>query len=426
MGEPAEATLQRSRVANPDLFGRLTATLRHDVWVQDENTLTCRLYPVRGPERRRLECEPVADAPEIELRVFNPPSGEPTLAEVSFPCDTPPTTAREYLYHELGEVTCQPRCRSVNWETRTDGIVARFGPIDPAATTAEIGIGIREELVGLETRAVRFHPDWTIESAKAWVAEIVGCREPGRVATLSRPQRACPGLARWLNRAFNVGFQVPATIDEVAHVEFLAVPDTDTRRRHDSRRPSNGRVGGAGYEIDLADPRRRAALPAEFNDLPATGFVNVPEAKALVHYLGSLPQSPLTIAVTSPFPAQVTVLRRLLASSPRLAVIQILEIADGARHECDLLAVSLTRSHVARAVTFGDGPATLANLLVRARKKVLFAGDPGTLARRLQWEGPVDHLDASESARERDWIAALADCPRVSPPRHRSLADAAR
>ena len=53
------------------------------------------------------------------------------------------------------------------------------------------------------------------------------------------------------------------------------------------------------------------------------------------------------------------------------------------------------------------------------RKKVLFAGDPGTLARRLQWEGPVDHLDAADAARERAWVAALADCPRVSGPRPR-------
>ena len=64
--------------------------------------------------------------------------------------------------------------------------------------------------------------------------------------------------------------------------------------------------------------------------------------------------------------------------------------------------------------------AVLAKLVGLARRKILFAGDPGTLARRLQWEGPVDHLDAVEAARERAWVAALANCPRVTPPR-RSL-----
>ena len=43
---------------------------------------------------------------------------------------------------------------------------------------------------------------------------------------------------------------VPEATDEVAHVEFLAVPDTDPRRRRDEQhRP--GRIGGAGYEIEL-------------------------------------------------------------------------------------------------------------------------------------------------------------------------------
>ena len=112
-------------------------------------------------------------------------------------------------------------------------------------------------------------------------------------------------------------------------------------------------------------------------------------------------------------------LRKLLARSPRLAQVPVLEATDAVRRECDLLAVSLTRSHVARAVTFGDGPHILAGLLCRVRKRVLFAGDPGTLARRLQWEGPVDHLEAAAAARERAWVAALADCPRVTGPRPR-------
>ena len=104
---------------------------------------------------------------------------------------------------------------------------------------------------------------------------------------------------------------------------------------------------------------------------------------------------------------------------PRLAHVPVLDPAEIATKECDLVAVSLTRSHVARAVSFGDNPSVLAGLLARARKKVLFAGDPGTLARRLQWEGPVDHLGATEAARERAWVAALADCPRVAAPRRR-------
>jgi AAA domain len=415
IGEPTHLLTGRARNTRPELFTRLAAALRHEVWGHEGDRLVCRLSPVRVSDRRRLECEPVADAPDIELRLFTPPNGDPTLAEVAFPVGHSPTAAREYLFRELGEVTCCPRLRTANWSTNPDGHTLRFGPADPSATLAQSGNGVREELVALETRAIHFTTDWSLEQAKAWAAEHVGRRDSGRVSSLARPYRACPGLARWLNRAFATGFVVAPTGDAEPHVEFLAVPDTDPRRRREPARP--GRVGGAGYEIDLSDSRQRTGLPADFADLPTTGCVNIPEAQALTRYLEPLAGS--RVVITSPFPTQVMVLRRLVARSPRLAAVRVIDVADAARTECDLLAVSLTRSHVARAVTFGDSPATLAGLLGRAAKKLLFAGDPGTLARRLQWDGPVDHLDAAEAAREWAWVAALADCPRVVAPRPR-------
>lgn len=415
VGEPAEVPRSRARNnARPDLLARLAGSLRHRVWAHEGPRLVCRLHPVHGPDRRRLESEPVVDAPDIELRLFTPPAGDPVLAEVAFPAGTAPAAAREYLFREMDEVTCDPRTRTGHWEPTPAGPVVRFGPADPAATFATIGAGVREELAGLETRAVHFPADWSPDRAREWVGEHLGRRAGGRLTSLTRPHRACPGLAHWLNRAFHLGFVLTAVTDEPPHVEFLAVPDADPRRRHHHR---SGRVGGAGYEIDLADARQRATLPDDLAHLPATGFVNLPEAQALIRYLESFAGP--GVAVTSPFPAQVALLGRLLSRSPRLAQVPVLDAADAAGHECDLLAVSLTRSHVARAVHFGDGPDVLAGLLGRARRKVLFAGDPGTLARRLQWEGPVDHLDPADAARERSWVAALADCPRVNGPRHR-------
>jgi len=414
-GEPVGVPNGRARTARPDLFARLTGALRHEIWTHEGPRLVCRLYPVRGAARRRLECDPVVDAPDIELRLFTAPGGEPTLAEVAFPDTTTPAAAREYLVRELGEVTCEPRGRSGTWSETPSGLVLRFGPTDANTMFAEIGPGVREELADLETRAIHFGSDWSTEQAKEWAAGNGGHRAGGRLATLTRPHRGCPGLAHWLNRAFDVGFAFTNPADGAAHVEFLAVPDADHRRRHNHDRP--GRVGGAGYEIDLADPRQRATLPPDLADLPTAGLVNLPEAQALVRYLE--PLAGPGVAVTSPFPAQVALLRKLLARSPRLAAISVLDATDAARHECDVLSASLTRSHVARAVTFGDRPHVLAGLLGRARKKVLFAGDPGTLARRLQREGPVDHLDAHDAARERGWVSALADCPRVATPRPR-------
>jgi hypothetical protein len=414
VGESRDPASGRWRGQQPGLFARLLTGLRQDVWTADADHLICHLYPLRPGDRKRLECEPVADAPDIELRLFTPPNGSPTLAEVVFPASTTPTNAREYLFREMGEVTCAPRTHTIVWEAASAGCVARFGPIDPEATFADIGDRIREELSGLETRAVHFTADWSRDQAEHWITEHVGQREPGRVVILDNPYRACPGLARWLNLAFDLGLAVPSVADEVPHVEFLAVPDMEQRRRRDGAVRS-GRVGGAGYEIDLADPRQRVALSADFPGMPATGFVNVHEAQAIVRYLESAAIS--HVAITSPFPSQVALLRHLVTKSPRLAQARVLDAGEAARQECDVLVVSLTRSHVSRAVTFGDDPSVLAKLTGRARKKVLFAGDPGTLARRLQWEGPVDHLNAANAARERSWIAALADCPRVSPPR---------
>ncbi len=423
LGQPCEKLSGRQRTARPEPFARLADSLPHGVWVREGSRLICRLSAVRGPDRRRLECEPVADAPDIELRLFNPPDGTPTLAEVVFPDRIEAAAAREYVFRELGEVTCQPRTRSANWETTPTGIVARFGPANPESKLAPVGPGVHEELSDLETRAIHFGPEWSLEQAREWTAENVARRDPGRLSTLCKSYRTCPGLSHWLNRAFDTGFTLVPITDQTPHVEFLAVPDLDPRRRREPQgRPT--RTGGAGYEIDLGDPRQRAALPADLQDLPNSGFVNVPEAQALIRYLEAHPTAGL--AITSPFPTQVAVLRNLVGRSARLSRIPVLDSAEAARHECDLLAVSLTRSHVARAVTYGETPAILAGLLCRARKKLLLAGDPGTLARRLQWEGPVDHLDATEAARERDWVAALADCPRVTHPRQRQFAENSR
>jgi len=71
------------------------------------------------------------------------------------------------------------------------------------------------------------------------------------------------------------------------------------------------------------------------------------------------------------------------------------------------MLVSLTRSHTHRAVTFGDSPQTLALALTRARDRLLLFGDPGTLVRRSQWLGRLDHLDEAAAARERELIAQL-------------------
>jgi hypothetical protein len=123
-----------------------------------------------------------------------------------------------------------------------------------------------------------------------------------------------------------------------------------------------------------------------------------------------------SVVVSAPYSAQVTVLKRLCSN--RVDVLLPAELAD---RECDLLVISLTRSHVSRAVTFGDDPATMLGLFARPRCRIIMAGDPGTLARRAQWEGAIDHLDAAAGERERRWVNAVLHLLPARPQNARAL-----
>jgi hypothetical protein len=183
--------------------------------------------------------------------------------------------------------------------------------------------------------------------------------------------------------------------------------------------------GGAGFELDLADRRHRDRLPSELRpDLPAQGLVNYLEAQAVIRVLQALADDPalrpasgggpgagLLVAVVALYPAQAALLRRLTREVPALAAaglsVEIGVPAAFREREAQVALLSLTRSHAHRAVTFGDAPEALALALTRARRKLIVVGDPGTLARRCQWEGPLDHLDAAAAEQERGLVARL-------------------
>jgi hypothetical protein len=205
--------------------------------------------------------------------------------------------------------------------------------------------------------------------------------------------------------------------------------------------------GGAGLELDLADHRPLEPLPSELRALlPRKGLVNYLEACALVKRLEALvadddfrsvcahwlqsrrwpcghdcmsptacvcpqPNNAPVVAVIALYPAQVQLLRHLLRQSPVLAGTPLaLEVGLPSvfqHRECLLALVSLTRSHTHRAVSYGEHPHALAQALTRASSGLILFGDPGTLARRSQWHGPVDHLDESAARREGHVVGQL-------------------
>ncbi len=52
-------------------------------------------------------------------------------------------------------------------------------------------------------------------------------------------------------------------------------------------------------------------------------------------------------------------------------------------------------------------PVAAGTALTRAASRLILFGDPGTLARRCQWNGAVEHLDEASGERERGRIAQL-------------------
>jgi superfamily I DNA and/or RNA helicase len=181
--------------------------------------------------------------------------------------------------------------------------------------------------------------------------------------------------------------------------------------------------------LDLADPRHRDRLPSELRPgLPSQGLVNYLEAVAIVKAVEALVRdpalraelgprepgaSPPSLAVIALYAAQAELIRCLLAQAPCLAgsglAVEV-GVPSAFRHrECQVALVSLTRSHTHRAVAFGEAPELFALALTRARRQLILFGDPGTLARRSQWQGPLDHLGEIAAGRERAVVGRLVD-----------------
>jgi hypothetical protein len=416
--------------AQSDFFHRLWQHLHADVWVREGDRLCCRLRPLPADQRGRLECEPVADAPDVELRILTPEEGPPALAEIAFPAGTGIDQAKAYVYRELGEVPV-PAGGTPQWVEEADRLLLHFGSAPPTgARETVLESGLRERVGG--GTAVRPSPwyasclefdrsaGWHRPRAEEWVERHLRRPGAGRTIRLETCHRMRGHLAELVGELFlaEEGHLAPASGDPDAHppVEFIPVPglpdEGGSRRRPGPRRIPAGLKGGAGLEVDLADPRHRDRLPPELlAALPDRGLVNLPEAQAVVRLLEDLADEPATgpVAVVALSPAQAALIRHLAAAAPTLAGV-VVDVPEALRHrESATVVVSLTRSHTHRAVPYGDSPRAVAAAATRARRRLLLVGDPGTLARRSQWDGPLDHLSAAESAREKGWVVPLVN-----------------
>jgi hypothetical protein len=321
------------------------------------------------------------------------------------------------------------------------------------------------------TSRIGFSPadGWTRERAWRWVEQHLHLRPLGRTALLTATHRMQPALGAVLSELLGERALEPPSaalsgqeVQPDSSFQFIAVPDSadhrGSRRRDegDSRRRGgaatlaarSGSTKGAGLEADLAEPHHPGPLPAELRALlPHQGLVNYLEARALVQALQDLlvdpaflsdaaewhrhravhcactpgaadhPQPPAasthcpTAALIALYPAQVELIRRLMddagVRAPEKVRLEVGLPSDFHQRECLIALVSLTRSHTHRAVPFGEGPHQLVAALTRAASRLWVFGDPGTLARRCQWSGPLDHLDETAAERERDLLHRL-------------------
>lgn len=442
-------TETKPAAAPAGFFQRLWQRLHCDpralpyAWSREQDRLCCRLRALAAEQRQALESEHVADFPEIELRILSQPRNRPVLAEVVFPASMSIVQAKEYIFQELQELPVCASSHSLRWTTDADAIRLHLAAGDCVhGATVALEHGVRELVSGAgdswHTCCLEFErrAGWNRSRADDWVRRHLAPRDLGRTAYLDVPHRMHPELAALVSGwVFGNAYRVPA-VSSNGHgppLEFISVPvatpeplpaKTANGRRGPAPAPTKTKPsrGGAGLELELADLRHRDRLPSELRpELPGQGLVNYLEAQAIVRALERLAAEGSTsgqsngrrgaVGVVALYPTQAQLIRCLIRRSPALAGAALdihVDVPAGFRErECSILLVSLTRSHGHRAVTFGDGPHMWALALTRAQKRLMVFGDPGTLARRAEWEGPVDHLDEAAAALERNLVVQL-------------------
>jgi len=374
-------------------------------WVSGEKSLNCRFRDVPQQQRSWLECEQVADFPEVELRILTCPNDDPVLAEVAFPPDMSIIQAKQYIFQELQELPVQPASGQCRWTEDAVIVAIRFGEDSPAGCTSiELEPGIREvvsrtkpanprEEACWRTHRIEFDKSagWTRERANAWVVRHLPRADSPRTALLQVPHRMAPALAEFLGDAlFGGAYTVPAAANRSCGVHFVPVPALRKSDQGVAELPP----GGAGLELDLTTARCTDRLPPDLRtNLPTKGFVNYPEARSVVRKLEELIRQAKddginvgSYAVLAFYAGQVELIRGLIKRSEVLrensTPVEVGLPGDFCHREFPVVLLSLTRSHSHRAVTFAEEFSHLALAMTRACSQLYLFGDAGTLVHR--------------------------------------------
>jgi hypothetical protein len=173
-------------------------------WLQEKGQWCCRLRSLSAEQRRQLECERVADCPDIELRILAQPRTEPVLAEVAFPASMSLVQAKEYIFRELQELAIQITGHTFFWLEEPERLIVRLADVSvPDTAPANLEKGVRELVSTAQPSAnggsaraatccLEFERSagWDRPRAEEWLQRYLGLKDWGRSIRLHLPRRA--------------------------------------------------------------------------------------------------------------------------------------------------------------------------------------------------------------------------------------------
>jgi hypothetical protein len=159
--------------------GATWKALASDIWVREGDKLCCRIRPLTKSQREHLSSEPLSDAPDIELRIYQPDNAQPELAEVVFPPNTTLAAAKELLVRELDEWPIDLEFAGVQWNEDRDRLTAYTGHLNGhEPLTVEMNPGVRELVADCPGKEVPWSTcgiafdraaGWDRSKAEAWL-----------------------------------------------------------------------------------------------------------------------------------------------------------------------------------------------------------------------------------------------------------------
>jgi hypothetical protein len=116
------------------------------------------------------------------------------------------------------------------------------------------------------------------------------------------------------------------------------------------------------------------------------------------------------VVILSISQAQVALLRAMLGQAFEASLVEAHDVEGFRGRECYAAVVSLVRSLGTQAPPFSGHPDDLVCLMTRACSRLVLFGDPGSMLRRGQWYGPLEHQDDHAGPQEQALMQSLMGC----------------